>query len=84
MYILPQETQGVLPFNVRLLFVWMQLINSLINPILYILRMKDFRKAVFHLVTKCSSIRAVAGNPDDARRHEPAVRLAVLSIGRPN
>lgn len=78
MYILPQKVYHDIPFNVRFLFAWIQPVNSLVNPILYVLRLKDFRKAFFHLLTKCSSFRAV-GFPNDALQHEPVIALAIVS-----
>ncbi|XP_031567181.1 adenosine receptor A3-like [Actinia tenebrosa] len=78
MYILPQRIYHDLPFNVRFLFAWIQPVNSLVNPMLYVLRLKDFRKAFFQLLTKCSSVRAV-GFPEDALHHEPAIALAIVS-----
>lgn len=78
MYILPQRIYHDIPFNVRFLLAWIQPVNSLVNPILYVLRLKDFRKAFFKLLTKCSSVRAV-GFPEDALHHEPAIALAIVS-----
>lgn len=56
----------LLPFSVSLLFsvrfksrephyfiAWLQLFNSIVNPVLYVFRIKEFRKAIVNLFSKC-------------------------------
>ncbi|XP_028515228.1 sphingosine 1-phosphate receptor 3-like [Exaiptasia diaphana] len=49
------QTRGF-SFNLQLSIYLILCTNSLINPIVYLLRMKDFRKALFRLMTKCSAV----------------------------
>lgn len=49
------QTSGF-SFNVQLAIYLVLCSNSMINPIVYMLRMKDFRQALFEVFTKCSSV----------------------------
>jgi len=77
------QTRGF-SFNVQLAIYLVLCSNSMINPIVYMLRMKDFRQALFEVYTKCSS---VAVSPviyhfrnASASRKISEVRLTSLSI----
>ena len=48
---------GPVQHNFELLTELIQLTNSLINPIVYIFRMKEFREALLQLLFKCSRVR---------------------------
>lgn len=51
------DLSSSLPSNVSIVFL-IQWLNSLINPVIYVYRMRDFRKAFFQLVLRCSRDRA--------------------------
>ena len=64
-------------------FSWLiQLTNSLINPIVYVFRMRDFRKALSRLIFKCSRnqqlLHPIGNHGDGARITEPAIELGVI------
>lgn len=69
-------------FNVQLAIYLVLCMNSLINPIVYLLRMKDFRKALFNLMTKCSSVAVspVIYHFRYSSRKTSEVRLTSLSL----
>ncbi|XP_031563996.1 LOW QUALITY PROTEIN: cysteinyl leukotriene receptor 2-like [Actinia tenebrosa] len=46
-----------LPSMISIVFL-IQCLNSLVNPVIYVYRMKDFRKAFFQLILRCSRDRA--------------------------
>jgi hypothetical protein len=53
--------------------------NSLINPVIYVFRMKDFRKGFFYLMFKCSrdqqEINPIGYHGNLQRQPEPALEL---------
>lgn len=50
-------TPGPAQHNIELLVEIVQLTNSLINPIVYVFRMKEFREALVHLLLRCSRVQ---------------------------
>ena len=48
---------GPVQHNIELLTEIVQLTNSLINPIVYVFRMKEFREALFHMLFRCSRVQ---------------------------
>ncbi|KAK3740100.1 hypothetical protein QZH41_002816 [Actinostola sp. cb2023] len=56
---------GPARFHIELLTELIQLTNSLVNPIVYLFRMKEYRKALFQFLFKCSS--SPIGNHSNTR-----------------
>jgi ABC-type Fe3+ transport system permease subunit len=48
--------------NLWYFIVLLQYTNSLINPVVYVFRMRDFRKALFQMMFKCSRDRGNVGH----------------------
>jgi hypothetical protein len=63
-------------------FYLIQRANSLINPIIYVFRMRDFRKALSQLIFKCSRERQrnqpIGHHGNERRQHEPPIELRVM------
>lgn len=58
-----------------------QNINSLINPIIYVFRMRDFRRALLRLVLKCSrdqQIHPIGHHGNQNRHNEAGLQLQVM------
>jgi hypothetical protein len=72
-----------IPDNVSQFTSLLQITNSLINPVVYVFRMRDFRKALFRLVCKCSRdrqhlIHPIGNHGDPVRVAQPAMELSVM------
>jgi hypothetical protein len=76
-------TRNVSPYNVIRLVNLLQLTNSIINPIIYVFRMRDFRKALSQLLFRCSRdrpqpIHHIAHHGNQCREQQPPTELHVM------
>jgi hypothetical protein len=75
----------VLSYNIGFQLIdLIHLTNSLINPIIYVFRMRDFRKALAQLIFKCSHDRHRThpighhGHHGHHGREQPPIELGVM------
>jgi hypothetical protein len=84
-FLLKLYKSNAIPFNLEELIYLMQRTNSLLNPIIYVLRMRDFRKALSQLFFKCSRdqqciypIGHQGNQGNQCRDQEPPIELHVI------
>lgn len=75
------STPGITQSNAELLTELLQLTNSLINPIVYVFRMKEFREALWHVLFRCSRIRRV--HPTSLNQDTAQVRVPSKKTSEP-
>lgn len=75
------DLSSSLPSKVSVVFL-IQWLNSVINPVIYVYRMRHFRKAFFQLVLRCSHYRADAGNIATGTGNDGMVKDVTSRKGR--